>query len=42
MLIAFRELGSMVLDVEGLRLDAIFLSDSGVIEDHFTLVKGTR
>jgi len=32
--------GSLVLDVNGHRLDAAFLNDAGVIDDSFTLVKG--
>ncbi|MBI3910466.1 MAG: fibronectin type III domain-containing protein, partial [Armatimonadetes bacterium] len=34
-------LGSMVLDIEGNRLRARFLSNIGTIEDYFTLVKET-
>ena len=33
-------LGSMVLDIEGNRLDAIFLDDKGNVRDNFTIVKG--
>ena len=33
------ELGSMVIDVDGNRLDAQFLRETGVIEDHFTIIK---
>lgn len=33
------ELGSMVLDVSGNRLDATFLDDAGVVRDTFTIVK---
>jgi hypothetical protein len=32
--------GSMVIDVDGHRLDAKFLRDSGAIDDHFTILKG--
>ena len=32
--------GSLVLDVDGNRLDASFLRDTGAIEDHFTILKG--
>lgn len=33
------ELGSMVIDIEGDRLDAIFINSSGVINDNFTILK---
>lgn len=33
------ELGSVVLDVNGNRLDSIFLSDNGVIRDTYTILK---
>jgi hypothetical protein len=32
--------GSMVIDVDGHRLDAKYLRDSGAIDDHFTILKG--
>jgi hypothetical protein len=32
--------GSMILDIDGLRLDARYLTDEGVIEDYFTIEKG--
>src|SRR5436190_23935940 len=32
--------GSVVLDIDGSRLDAKFLSSTGVVQDHFTIVKG--
>jgi hypothetical protein len=31
--------GSLVIDVDGLRLDARFLRDTGVVEDYFTILK---
>lgn len=34
------ELGSMVLDVNGTRLDAAFLNADGVVRDTFTITKG--
>ena len=34
------ELGSFVLDVNGLRLDAKFINDTGEVRDYFTLTKG--
>ena len=33
--------GSLVLDVDGNRLDGSFLRDTGAIEDHFTILKGS-
>ncbi len=32
--------GSMVIDIDGNRLDAKFLRDTGAIDDHFTIIKG--
>jgi hypothetical protein len=32
--------GSLVIDIDGLRLDATFLNDSGTVDDTFTMVKG--
>ena len=40
MFISLDELGSMVLDIDGNRLDAKFLRETGAIEDHFTIIKG--
>ncbi|MDH3511387.1 MAG: DNRLRE domain-containing protein [Gammaproteobacteria bacterium] len=34
------DLGSLVLDIAGNRLEAKFLDDTGAVLDHFTLVKG--
>ena len=34
-------MGSLVLDIDGQRLDAKFLRETGVIDDHFTIIKGT-
>lgn len=34
------ELGSMVIDVSGDRLDASFLNDAGEVTDYFTITKG--
>ncbi len=36
------ELGSMIIDVNGTRLDASFLNDQGIISDHFTITKGPQ
>ena len=35
------QLGSMVIDIDGNRLDAKFLRETGAIDDHFTILKGT-
>jgi hypothetical protein len=40
MFISLNNLGSMVLDVDGDRLDAKFLRETGSIADSFTIVKG--
>ncbi len=40
MFIKLKQLGSMVIDVDGPRLDAKFLRETGVIQDHFTILKG--
>jgi hypothetical protein len=39
MFISLNSLGSMVLDIEGNRLDAKFLTSGGVVADSFTLIK---
>ena len=39
MYISLNNLGSMVLDVSGDRLDARFLRENSVVADHFTIVK---
>jgi acid phosphatase type 7 len=41
MFISLDQLGSMVLDISGNRLDAKFLRETGVVQDHFTIIKGT-
>lgn len=41
MFISLARLGSMVLDISGNRLDAKFLRENGVIDDSFTIIKGT-
>jgi len=41
MFISLNTLGSMVMDVNGNRLDAKFLTSTGAIQDYFTVVKGT-
>jgi hypothetical protein len=40
MVIGLLRLGSVVLDIDGLRLDARFLTDTGEVADHFTMLKG--
>jgi Calcineurin-like phosphoesterase/CARDB/Calx-beta domain len=40
MVISLHVLGSMVLDVNNNRLDAVFLDSTGTIRDNFTIVKG--
>ena len=39
MAVSIRTLGSMVLDVNGSRLDAMFLDSTGTIRDDFTILK---
>ncbi len=39
MFVSLNQLGSFVLDVDGQRLDARFVTDTGAINDHFTLLK---
>jgi hypothetical protein len=41
MFISLNNLGSMVVDVDGSRLDARFLRENGTVADYFTIVKGT-
>jgi hypothetical protein len=40
MLAALNMAGSLVLDVNGPRLDATFIDDRGLVRDYFTIVKG--
>lgn len=40
MFVSMNLLGSFVIDVNGTRLDARFITDQGVLGDHFTLLKG--
>ena len=37
---ALLQMGSLVLDIQGQRLDARFLRETGAIDDHFTIIKG--
>ncbi|MFQ5652366.1 MAG: metallophosphoesterase [bacterium] len=41
MVTSLKQLGSLVLDIDGNRLDATFLDDSGEIRDTFTIIKGS-
>ncbi len=41
MFVSLNQLGSLVLDINGNRLDAKFLRSDGSIGDYFTIVKGT-
>jgi hypothetical protein len=41
MFISLNQLGSMVLDVDGGRLDAKFLDNLGAVQDYFTMIKNT-
>ncbi len=40
MFLSLNNLGSMVIDVFGSRLDAWFVRETGALDDHFTLIKG--
>ena len=40
MFISLNQLGSLVLDINNERLDAQFLESTGVVSDHFTILKG--
>ena len=41
MFVSLNQLGSMVLDVAGNRMDVKFIRETGAITDYFTLLKGT-
>ena len=41
-IVNINELGSMVIDIEGTRLDAKFLDSKGVVRDYFTITKGPQ
>ena len=41
MFVSINELGSVILDVDGNRLDARFLRETGAIDDYFTIIKGS-
>jgi hypothetical protein len=38
--VSLLRMGSLVIDVNGRRLDAVFLRETGAIDDHFTIAKG--
>lgn len=40
MYISLNQLGSFVLDIDGQRLDAKFITDTGLTNDYFTVLKG--
>jgi len=40
MFVSWNQLGSLVLDVNGPRLDLTFVGDAGQVVDHFTMFKG--
>jgi acid phosphatase type 7 len=40
MYVTLLEMGSMILDINGNRMDARFLRETGATEDHFTIIKG--
>jgi len=42
MFISLNQLGSMVLDIDGTRLDARFLRETGAIDDSFTIIKASN
>ncbi|HZM70441.1 MAG TPA: metallophosphoesterase [Candidatus Cryosericum sp.] len=42
MFLSLNSLGSLVLDVVGLRMEATFLDDAGRVRDSFTLLKGPQ
>ena len=40
MFLSLRELGSLVIDVNGRQMDVVFINDKGEVKDHFSIVKG--
>jgi hypothetical protein len=40
MVASMNVLGSMVLDISGNQLDAVFIDDTGVVRDEFSIIKG--
>lgn len=41
MVLSWNKLGSIVIDIDGDRLDGVFLTSANEVDDHFTLVKNT-
>jgi hypothetical protein len=41
MVASMNVLGSMVLDIVGNRLDAVFIDDTGMVRDEFSIIKGS-
>ncbi len=42
MISSLMELGSLVIDVDGNRLDAVYIDETGAILDEFTIIKGVE
>jgi hypothetical protein len=42
MIVSLNQLGSLVIEVDGLRLDATFVDDKGLKRDWFTIIKGPQ
>ena len=42
MSVSLKSLGSVVVDIDGNRLDAMFVDDTGEVKDAFTLLKGVE
>ena len=40
MFYSIKNLGSVVLDIDGSRLDAVFISETGAVLDNFTMING--
>jgi hypothetical protein len=40
MFVSLAMLGSLIVDIDGLQLDAVFIDDHGISRDYFTMVKG--
>jgi hypothetical protein len=40
MAVSYLRMGSLILDIDGHRLDATFLRETGAIDDRFTIIKG--
>ncbi|HSF16184.1 MAG TPA: metallophosphoesterase [Vicinamibacteria bacterium] len=40
MFLSLQQLGSVVLEVDGGRLDAIYINETGLVEDYLTIIKG--